>query len=417
MIAQTNGGIMRMAKLDYKYGAGEYLKSMNLSAKKYKLFASSNSNSVSSSNSNSVSLNPMSLMSVGSYNSYGSDLIPMSLISLNSVSYDSLVNSFASNSSHDYSRKSDAYSTNSNVDKNGKIKMMQDIIAKFQEKKRLVVKSESVSGLTTLEGSASTLSNSASPEQSGSITLKGSTSLTNTGQLLSNTSEQSLTESTSNAVSEQSKGTSNADQSGSKTSEQSKGTTSQSDAQSGSEKNLSLSAKSASKSPYFSIKNMRSEFTGVRNAENDIIGDFSPTKARFINSSENKVRILSLTSEETTKNSQSLNEELFSCLTKTNSSSENKDKIDITKYKYIVEIIFDNKSAIPKRIKMFKKETYSNNPNNSYSIRDFLVGYIKNKKRGTNFSENNQTTTMAFYYNGIEKNAECLLFEVPIKSN
>ena len=397
MIAQTNGGIMRMAKLDYKYGAGEYLKSMDLSAKKYKLFASSNSNS--------VSLEPMSLMTVDSPNSYGSDLIPMSLISLNSVSYDSLVNSFASNSSHDYSRKSDVDSTNSNVDKNKKIQMMQDIIAKFKQNKKPVVKSASGSGsgLTTLEGSALTLSgkstsNVVSSGQSGSV-LQDQSLSNLSGPSGSNTSGQSG---------------SKADQSSSNTFGQSLSKISETGQP---DLNLSLSAKSASKSPYFSIKNMRSEFTGVRNAENDIIGDFSPTKARFINSSENKVRILSLTSEETTKNSQSLNEELFSCLTKTNSSSENKDKIDITKYKYIVEIIFDNKSAIPKRIKMFKKETYSNNPNNSYSIRDFLVGYIKNKKRGTNFSENNQTTTMAFYYNGIEKNAECLLFEVPIKSN
>lgn len=401
MIAQTNGGIMRMAKLDYKYGAGEYLKSMNLSAKKYKLFASSNSNSVSSS------INPMSLMSVGSYNSYGSDLIPMSLISLNSVSYDSLVNSFASNSSHDYSRKSDVDSTNSNVDKNKKIQMMQDIIAKFKQNKKPVVKSES--GLTTLEGSDSTLSDSVLPEQS----LTKSTS--NADQSLSKTSGQSITESTSNAAS--------SGQSLSKTSE----TTRQSELninQSGSELNFSLSAKSPSKSalisPYFSIKNMRSEFTGVRNAENYIIGDspINPLKTPVSTpGKQNKPQVLSLTSEETTKISQSLNEELFSCLTKTNSSSENKDKIDITKYKYIVEIIFDNKSAIPKRIKMFKKETYLNNPNISYSIKDFLVGYIKNKKRGTNFSANNETTTMAFYYNGIEKNAECLLFEVPIKSN
>ena len=30
MFTQMNGGIMRMAKLDYKYGAGEYLKSREI---------------------------------------------------------------------------------------------------------------------------------------------------------------------------------------------------------------------------------------------------------------------------------------------------------------------------------------------------------------------------------------------------
>ena len=326
MFTQMNGGIMRMAKLDYKYGAGEYLKSIELSATKYKLFASSNSNSVSSYNSNS------------------SDLIPMSLISLNSVSYDSLVNSFASNSSHDYSRNSDVESTNSNVDKNKKIQMMQEIIAKFKEKKRLAVKLELGSGSTT---------------------------------------DQSVSNSKSTL-------------------------------------NLSLSAKSASKSPYFSITNMRSEFTGVRKNKYDPAKDHSLENNSLLNSFA-KNKELSPIIEETPEISQSLNKDLFSCLNIDN--IDNIDKIDIKEYKYIVEIIFDNKSAIPKRIKMFKKETYLNNPNIQniqnipYSIKDFLVGYIKNKKRGTNFSKNNETTTMAFYYKGDEKNAECLLFEVPIKLN
>ena len=352
MFTQMNGGIMRMAKLDYKYGAGEYLKSMNSSAEKYKLFASSNSNGVSLVDSNF---------------SYGSEPIFMSLISLNSLNYDSLVNSFASNSSYDYSRKSDVDSTNSNVDK---IQMMQDIIAKFKEKKKSVVKSVSVS--KTSEGSNKSVSKSVS------IT---------TGQSASDVKSVS--------------------------------------------KSVSISL-----SQYFSKENMRSEFNKVRNVENDIISD-SPIDNTLVNTpvtgKQNKPTGLNTLFEETPENSQYLNEdtikifrtlnqELFNCLTNRNESSgkiDKIDKIDIENYKYIVEITFDNKSAIPKRIKMFKRETYQNNQNNqndSHSIKDFLVGHIKNKKRGTNFSKNNETTTMAFYYKGDEKNAECLLFEVPINN-